>query len=281
MKLISKIKSYIKKMLTKEIVKSIKIPVTYGEYLKNRCAVISGGSGGIGYAIAKAFVNNGAYVIILGTNEEKLKAISQELGEKCRYVIFDLTDFISYSVKLKEIVSAFGDNIDVDILVNAAGIMGKSDFFDISEKDWDNVVDVNLKAVYFLTQEISKYMVEKNIEGNILNISSTSALKPGWNPYCISKAGIKSMTLGLADELIKYGIVVNCIAPGPVATKMLQKTDDDLYNPRYKAKRYATAEEIADWAVYMVSDAGRFILGDSLYISGGSGTLDICKNHNF
>ncbi len=281
MSLFTKIKRYIKNKFTKEVVKTVNIPVANGEYLKNRRAVISGGSGGIGRAIAKAFVDNGASVIILGTNEKKLKAVADSIGSQCRYVLFDLKDFNSYDDKIKEILTVFDDDVAIDILVNAAGFMGKSNFLDITEDDWDSVIDLNLKASYFLSQKISKYMIEKNINGNILNISSTSALKPGWNPYCISKAGVKSMTLGLADELIKYGIVVNCIAPGPVATEMLKKTDGDLFNPRYKGKRYAAPEEIADWAVYMVSDAGRLILGDSLYISGGSGTLDICKTHTF
>lgn len=281
MSILYKIKSEIKQKLTKEVVRSVNIPVVSGNYLQNRRAVISGGSGGIGYAIAKAFVNNGATVIILGTNEKRLKEISKEIGDKCKYVVFNLRNFDSYDEKLKEVISAFDDDKEIDILVNAAGFMSKSNFLEITEEDWDNVIDLNLKAAYFLSQKVSKYMIEKKICGNILNISSTSALKPGWNPYCISKSGIKSMTLGLADELIKYGIVVNCIAPGPVATKMLNKTDEDnLFNPRYKAKRYAHPQEIANWAVYLVSDAGKLILGDSLYISGGSGTLDICKTHN-
>lgn len=263
-------------------VQPVKVPVLQSELLKGRRAIITGGSGGIGFGIANAFVNSGASVILIGTNEQRLIDSCNKLGnENSRYVVMNLSKFSLYSEKFKEITMAFNDENHIDILVNAAGNMGKSNFLEITEKDWDSVLDINLKAMYFMSQHFAKYMIDSTYSGNILNVSSTSALKPGWNPYTISKSGVQSLTLGLSGELAEYNICVNAVAPGPVATKMLGKTDDDnLWNKRYKGGRYATVEEIGNWAVCLVSDMGQLIMGDSLYVSGGSGTLDICKSHS-
>lgn len=263
-------------------IQPVKVPMLQSELLKSRRAIVTGGSGGIGFGIAQAFVNSGASVVLIGTNEKKLIDSCEKLGiENSKYVVMNLMDFSSYDKKFEEIVDAFNDENHIDILVNAAGNMGKSKFLEITEDDWDSVIDINLKAMYFLSQKFAKYMIENKYSGNILNVSSTSALKPGWNPYTISKAGVQSLTLGLSDELSEYNICVNAVAPGPVATKMLGKTDDDnLWNKRYKGGRYATVEEIGNWAVCLVSDMGQLVMGDSLYVSGGSGTLDICKSHS-
>ncbi len=262
-------------------IQPVKVPLLRNELLKGRRAIVTGGSGGIGYGIAESFINNGASVILIGTNEKRLIEACEKLGEdKSRYVVMNLTDFSSYNEGFNKILKAFNDENHIDILVNAAGFMGKSNFLEITEKDWDSVLDINLKAMYFLSQKFAEFMIKNNYSGNILNVSSTSALKPGWNPYTISKAAVKSLTLGLSSELAEYNICVNAIAPGPVATKMLGKeNDDNLWNKRYKGGRYATVEEVGNWATCLVSDMGKLVMGDSLYLSGGSGTLDICKSH--
>lgn len=132
----------------------------------------------------------------------------------------------------------------------------------------------NLKGLFFMTQIVSNYMKEKKIKGHILNVSSAAALKPGYTPYEISKSGVRSFTLGAAAELIPYGIVVNAIAPGPVATAMLgRKEGDTLYTDCIPAKRFATPSEIGQLAVIMVSDMCDLVIGDTFYISGGSGTI--------
>ena len=162
----------------------------------------------------------------------------------------------------------------LDILVNAAGVHGNQCFGEVSEETWDSVLDVNLKGMFFMTQAVGNYMKNNNIKGHILNVSSAAALKPGYTPYEISKSGVKSLTLGVAAELIQYGIIVNAIAPGPVATEMLgRKEGDTLYTDCVPAMRFATPSEIAQLAVIMASDMCNLVIGDTFYISGGSGTI--------
>lgn len=127
-----------------------------------------------------------------------------------------------------------------------------------------------------MSQAVSQFMIEKKSKGHILNITSSSALRPAWTPYQMSKWAIKGFTLGLADTLIPYGIIVNAIAPGPTATPMLNKQEgDSIYEPYTPARRYATPEELGSLAVFMVSSAGDMIVGDTVYMTGGSGTITL------
>lgn len=175
--------------------------------------------------------------------------------------------------KLKEAIALYDEN-RIDILVNSAGIVAKNEFENISEAEYDNIMDTNAKGTFFVSQAVSKLMIEKNIKGHILNVSSSSALRPAWTPYQMSKWAVRGFTLGLADTLIPYGIIVNAIAPGPTATPMLEREKSDtLYEPFTPSRRYSTPEEIASLAVFMVSGAGDMVVGDTFYITGGSGTI--------
>ena len=161
----------------------------------------------------------------------------------------------------------------MDIFVNNAGINTGKLFPDTSESDFDAVLNTNLKGMYFCSQIIVKYMVENQIKGNILNITSSSALRPGTSPYVLSKWGEKSLTIGMAKKFLKYGIIVNGLAPGPTATAMLKKNDDDLYCDYSPTKRYLAAEEVGNIATILVSDMGRMIVGDTIYMTGGAGII--------
>lgn len=177
-------------------------------------------------------------------------------------------------VKVSEAANLFDGRID--ILVNSAGLVSKHDFFSMTGEEYDSIMDTNLKGTYFISREVAKLMIEKKIHGHILNLSSSSSLRPAWTPYQLSKWGIKGLTLGLADLLIPYGITVNAIAPGPTATPMLGRSEEDsLYEPYTPAGRYSTPEEIANLAVFMVSGAGDMIVGDTVYMTGGSGNLTL------
>lgn len=146
---------------------------------------------------------------------------------------------------------------------------------EVEEKDYDSIMDINLKGTYFVTQKVAKHMVANRIHGHILNISSSTALEPAWSPYRLSKWGIKGMTLGLAQQLQPYGIIVNAIAPGSTATKLLGfKEGDSIYSADNGNHRLTLPSEIAEYAKLMVSGLGDMIVGDTLYISGGRGTID-------
>lgn len=252
-------------------ISSVEIPVFQGELLKGKTALIIGG-GGIGSEIARAFVDNGCRVVIVGTNEAKLKNICHNVGtEMAYYVVAD----ISHNDEIKRLVNKTAELLGrIDILVHSAGVHCHDRFGSITEQVWDNVMSVNLKSVYFSCQEMSNYMIGNHIKGHMLIISSASSSKPGWTPYEISKNGVKALTLGFADKLIKHGIVVNSIAPGPVSTPMLGKNDtSDIAWEGNPTGRMSTPAEIANWALFMVSDMGNMIVGDTFYISGGSGTI--------
>ena len=263
---------YYSKKNEKNIV-PIDIPKNQNNLLENKVALIVGGTGGIGAAIAEAFIEAGAKVIISGTKEEKVKNAVEKLGDCARGIQIDLNKVGGFDNKGSQAISLFPKN-RIDILVNCAGVHGNQTFGSVSETTYDSVMNTNLKGMFFMTQVVSNYMKEKRIKGHILNVSSAAALKPGYTPYEISKSGVRSFTLGAAAELIPYGIIVNAIAPGPVATAMLgRKEGDTLYTDCIPAKRFATPSEIGQLAVIMVSDMCNLVIGDTFYVSGGSGTI--------
>lgn len=275
-----KLQTLIRKVITirqEKILQPIPHIVFSEAMLEGKSALITGGGSGIGFAIAQAFLQNKCEVIISGRNEEKLvKAIDTlHCYGKVHYIVLDISNVEEMDKKLDEAIGRL-ENKKLDILVNSAGLMAKSQFWDMSEAEYDNVLDTNLKGTYFISQKVSKKMVENSVKGHILNISSASSLRPAWSPYQISKWGITGLTKGLADILIPYGITVNAIAPGPTATPMLNKYDEDnLFHSHNPAGRYAQPEEIAYLAVYLSSTMGDLIVGDTIYISGGGGTISL------
>lgn len=263
---------YFRKKNEKNIV-SVNIPKSSEELLKGKIALIVGGTGEIGKAIAEAFISSGAKVVISGTTESKIRKTVEELGINAKGIQIDLNQVSLFDEKIAHVIEQFPEN-RIDILVNCAGVHGDQKFGNVSEETYDMVMNTNLKGLFFMTQEVGNYMKRKGIKGHILNVSSAAALKPGYTPYEISKNAVRAFTLGAAAELIDYGIVVNAIAPGPVATSMLgYEEGDTLYTDCVPAKRFATPLEIAQLAVIMVSDMCNLVVGDTFYISGGSGTI--------
>lgn len=146
---------------------------------------------------------------------------------------------------------------------------------EVGDNDYDSIMNINLKGIYFVTQMVAKHMVENKIHGHILNISSSTALEPAWSPYRLSKWGIKGMTQGFAQQLQPYGIIVNAIASGSTATSLLGfKDGDSIYTENNNNHRLTMPCEVAEYAKMMVSSLGDMIVGDTLYISGGRGTID-------
>jgi len=243
--------------------------------LKDRCALITGGTSGIGLSIAKAFACEGAFVIITGRTRERLDKALEQISEPnaCGFVL-DNTDVKSFESKLAEILESIklkGKN-SIDILVNNAGVNGLRMPHE-TEEDFNHVIETNLKGTFFLSQLYGKYLVSNDIKGNILNIASASSLRPADSAYTLSKWGLRGLTLGLAKSLGQYGITVNGIAPGPTATPMMLKDNNNLNLDRIPLGRYILPEEIASMAVVLVSDVGRSVMGDLVYMTGGAGIL--------
>lgn len=238
--------------------------------LQGKTALVTGGNSGIGYAIAKKFVESGAQVVILARNPEKTKKVAEEL--KCEYIIADVTD----TEKLIDTVEHYIADKWIDILVNSAGVLDKEPMLAKTPQGYDAVMNTNLKAAYFMSQTIANHMLKKGIHGHILNISSSSSKRPGWGPYQLSKHALNAMTEGFAMRLAPNGITVNGIAPGITATPMqdgnLVEGSLTYDNPMRRAQ---APEEIANLAVFMVSDLGNSIIGDTVLMTGGSGNLSI------
>lgn len=246
--------------------------------LKGKRTIITGGTSGIGFQMARSFLNAGAIVLITGRSDDRIKdAISKICSENNDYrnrlfgLVMDVTDIVNLENKFQGAIRLLGG---VDILVNNAGLEG-GHINRCTEEQFQSIINTNVKGVFFLSRIVARYMIKNKIEGNILNLCSSSSLRPANSVYTMSKWAVRSLTEGLARMLIPYGIVVNGIAPGMTATPMLSKKDstDDLALPQVLTGRYATAEEIANMAVIMVSGMCRMVVGDVLYMTGGSGLI--------
>lgn len=252
--------------------KKIPIPhvINENKLLDGKVALISGGSGGIGFSIAKSFIEHGAQVILMGRKEDVLKKAIATLGSNASFLVTDVSDIGNLK---KNVMTLFVEK-NFSILVNSAGSHATQSFLDTTEEQFDSVMNTNLKGTYFLSQIVASLWIDNNIQGHILNVSSASAIRPGWSPYELSKNAIESLTRGMADILISKNIIVNAIAPGPVATQMLGFDEGDSIsfqsNP---SKRVVMPDEIAQWATYLVSDLGNYVVGSSFYITGGGGFI--------
>lgn len=250
------------------------LQVHTSELLKSHVVLITGGSSGIGKAIAKACLESGAKVIITGRHKEKLSSLVSKLREISTAVYalpLDNNDVKNMKDAIIEAEKLAGAKLTT--LINNAGIALGS-FDHLEEKEFEMVLDTNIKGTVFLSKYFSEYLRQNNIKGNILNMVSSSGFRPAVSAYEISKWGLRGFTAGLAKKLIPFGIVVNGIAPGPTATPMLKRSEDNnLLHPTNPSGRYTTPEEVASLAVYLISDMARQIVGDVVCMTGGAGTL--------
>ena len=251
------------------------ITVDKNEILKGKNALITGGSDGIGRSICQAFLEAGCNVIITGRNEDKLKGVVDEFDSKYNgrilYYILDNKKVDLFKKAVEDIFLLMNGRID--ILVNNAG-QGGGNISRVTSEEFDSILETNLKGSFFLSKYICEMMIENQIQGNVLMIASSSSLRPAISAYELSKWGIRGLTMGLAKKYIKNGIVVNGIAPGPTATSMLKKSaEGNLARSNSPIGRYILPKEIANAAVFLVSDMGRTIVGDIIYMTGGAGVI--------
>ncbi|MEO6851998.1 MAG: SDR family oxidoreductase, partial [Mucilaginibacter sp.] len=199
---------------------------------KLKIAVVTGGASGLGLATAKKLVQNQIRTIIIGRNEQNLTDVSNDLGELCSYKVFDLNNLNGIPGLVAEIVNDYGQ---IDILVNNAGINSKKVFTEVTDEDFQRVIQTNLTAVFVLSREVVKVMLPQK-SGVIVNISSMAAQYgiPYVIAYTASKSAIEGMTKAMAVELSPQGIRVNCVAPGFIATNMSAKALDS--DPQRKQK---------------------------------------------
>jgi 3-oxoacyl-[acyl-carrier protein] reductase len=191
-------------------------------------------------------------------------------------MIFDIADIDKFKEKIEIAASIFGK---IDILVNSAGIHTENvDFFTMTSNEYDRVMDVNIKGVYFICKEFVEYMKKHKAKEkkHILLISSSRGSEPAWSPYGVSKWALNGLTKGLAQLLLPYGIIVNAIAPGSTATELIGvKAGDSINSQENGNNRLIMPVEVANIAKMLVSSSGDMIVGEIIHVSGGRGVFDI------
>jgi 3-oxoacyl-[acyl-carrier protein] reductase len=238
--------------------------------LTGRKALVTGATGGIGEAVARALHQAGATVGLHGTRVEKLEALASELGERVKLFPADLSD----RAAVKELgTKAEAELEGVDILVNNAGITRDGLFVRMSDEDWDKVLEVNLGSVFRLTRELTHPMMRRR-HGRIINITSVVGVtgNPGQANYCASKAGLIGFSKSLAQEIATRNITVNCIAPGFIESAMTDKLNDkqkDAILGAIPMKKMGAGTDIAAAAVYLASAEAGYVTGQTLHVNGG------------
>ena len=241
---------------------------------RQKIAIVTGGGSGLGLAIAKAFTTNNVKTIIVGRDEEKLKAAKAELGYNCFYKVCDLSDLSTIPALIENIIAEFGQ---IDILVNNAGINQKKVFEEVTDEEFQRIITTNVTAVFSISREVVKDMLKRK-NGCIINISSMAAQYglPKVIAYSASKTAIDGMTRAMAVELSPNGIRVNAIAPGFIYSAMTEKALNS--DPERKAKVFnrtpmghmGQPEDIGAAALYLASDGAKYVTGVVLPVDGGN-----------
>jgi 3-oxoacyl-[acyl-carrier protein] reductase len=247
------------------------------ELLKGKKALVTGGTAGIGKDIALAFAKEGADVAIFGTNAERANQVLQDLNQarlspeqKFTSFLVNVSEKASVDAAIQQILSTWGQ---VDILVNNAGITRDGLLMRMSEQDWDDVIDINLKSVYNTCQVLARPMIKAK-GGKIINISSVVGLtgNAGQANYAASKSGMIGFTKALAQELATRNICVNCIAPGFIQTQMtgaLTEAQKEGILKKIPMGRMGETQDIANAAVFLASNLSDYITGQVITVDGG------------
>jgi 3-oxoacyl-[acyl-carrier protein] reductase len=235
-----------------------------------KTAVITGSARGIGRTIAGAFASRGGNVVICDVNEEAVKAVASEFGERGLGVRADVTVAADIEALLEKTMEKFGR---VDVVVNNAGVTRDTLMIRMDEKDWDLVLDINLKGAFLVSKLAAKIMMKQRA-GRIVNISSVVGLggNAGQANYAASKAGLIGLTKSAAKELAARGITVNAVAPGFIQTEMTDHLPDaakELFLNNIAMKRPGTPQDVAEAVLFLASDEAGYITGQVLAIDGG------------
>ncbi|WP_374378356.1 3-oxoacyl-[acyl-carrier-protein] reductase [Dongia sp.] len=238
--------------------------------LTGKTALVTGASGGIGGAIAKALHAQGATVGLTGTRREALDTLAAELKDRVHVFVADLGDPAATDALMKDAEGAMGK---VDILVNNAGLTRDNIAMRMKDEEWQKVIDVNLTAGFRLARAAMRGMMKRRF-GRIIGITSIVGVtgNPGQANYAAAKAGMIGMSKALAQELASRAITVNCVAPGFIETAMTDALTDEQRNvilPKVPAGRLGQSGEIAAAVVYLASDEAAYVTGQTLHVNGG------------
>src|SRR5690606_2721269 len=241
---------------------------------QRKLAIITGGGSGLGLAIAHKLAEENIHTIIIGRDAAKLEAAKKEIGENCDARTFDLSHLSEIPSLVEEITKKYGH---IDILVNNAGINMKKDLLDVTDEDFQKIMDTNVNAVFAISREVARQMVKQE-NGSIINVSSMAAQygMPKVIAYTASKTAIEGMTRAMAVELSPKGIRVNAVAPGFIVTAMTSAALNS--DPERKARVMSRTPmgfmgepaDIANAVHFLCSDAAKYITGVILPVDGGN-----------
>ncbi|THK35725.1 2-dehydro-3-deoxy-D-gluconate 5-dehydrogenase KduD [Ensifer sp. MPMI2T] len=242
--------------------------------LTGKTALVTGARTGLGQGMALALAQAGANVAALGSSPMAETAeLVQQAGARFRALQVDLSKPVDLAVIVDEVATAFGG---IDILVNNAGIIRRADLLDYTEEDWDSVIDVNLKAVFFLSQAVARHMVATGRAGRLINIASMLTFQGGIRvpAYSASKHGVAGLTKAMANELAPHGITVNAIAPGYMATDNTEALRNDAernaqISARIPMERWGTPGDLSTAVLFFASPASAYVTGTVLPVDGG------------
>jgi len=240
--------------------------------LRGKATAVTGATRGIGRAIALAFAREGAQVLVHGRDAVAGQAVAaaiESMGGRARWHEADLAASGAGPGVVAAALAAFGR---LDVLVNNAGLFQRKPALEMTEAEWDTLLDVNLRSAFFCAQAAARAMRDRGQGGAIVNVASDAAWSGGINPcahYAASKAGMVSFTRSLARELAPFGIRVNALAPGLITTDMGATAGSLLSDLRIPLGREGTAEEVAAAVVFLASDEASYVTGANLNLSGG------------
>ena len=243
--------------------------------LEGKVAIVTGGAVGLGRGMALGLAQAGADIVAVGHSDEDHGVVEavEALGRKAIYLKADLMSTEPIQGIIDTAVETFGH---VDILVNNAGIIRREDSVNFSEKDWDDVMNINVKTVFFFSQAVANQYLKQGTGGKIVNIASMLSFQGGIRvpSYTASKSGVKGITMLMANEWAKHGININAIAPGYMATDNTAQLRADAQRNaeilgRIPADRWGTPEDLAGAAVFLSSAAADYINGYTLAVDGG------------
>ena len=243
--------------------------------LTGRVALVTGSSAGIGLALAGGLAGAGAQVVLNARNEEKLAQAAQTLrdqGAKVHAVAFDVTDATAVAEGVARIERDIGP---IDILVNNAGMQRRAPLEEFPEQEWHTLMKTNVDSVFLVGQAVARHMIPRR-RGKIVNICSVQSElgRPGIAPYTASKGAVKMLTKGMAIDWGQFGLNVNGLGPGYFKTELTEKlVKDEAFTAwlvgRTPSRRWGDVEELGGAAVFLASDASRFMNGHVLYVDGG------------
>jgi len=238
--------------------------------LKNKKALVTGASGGIGKEIAKVLNSHGAEVCLSGRNVDELEILKSSLKGENHLVKADLLNSKDIPMLIEETEEKMGQ---IDILVNNAGITKDNIFLRMSDKEWDDVIALNLTSVFKISKLAVKGMIKRRY-GRIINITSVVAFtgSPGQANYSASKAGVIGMSKSLSQEVASRQITVNCIAPGYIETNMTKDLDEKRKNlilDAIPSKRLGLPSDLSSAVIFLASDESGYLTGQTIHVNGG------------